>query len=88
MVPFEQAMDTDRWSRVAMEQIQAGSFFIVSHAYNMARIQPRYDEVAAAYARYAPRYEGDVEFDVRTLMQELVEQQAREQATEPVASPA
>jgi NAD(P)-dependent dehydrogenase (short-subunit alcohol dehydrogenase family) len=82
MVPFEQAMDTERWSRIAMEQIEAGSFYIVSHAYNMARIGPRYDEVAAAYARYAPRYEGDIEFDVRTLMQELVEQQAREQAEE------
>ncbi len=50
-----------------MPQILAGEFLIVSHAYNIVRIQARYEEIEAAYAKYAPRYQGDDEFDVRTL---------------------
>ena len=62
------AMDTDRFVDVAFEQLRAGHFFVVSHAYNKVRIDARHDEVSAAYDRYAPRYEGDDEFDVRTLI--------------------
>ena len=61
-------MDTDRYTDIAMAQIENGEFFIVSHAFNMTRIQARFDEVASAYGRYAPRYDGDDEFDIRTLM--------------------
>jgi len=66
-------MDTDRFTAVAMEQMKKGAFFIVSHAYNIARIDARHDEVAEAYAQHAPRYEGDDEFDVRTLSAKLGE---------------
>lgn len=61
-------MDTDEFAALAMKQILAGQFFVVSHAYNIVRIRARYEEIDAAYARYAPRYQGDDEFDVRTLM--------------------
>lgn len=64
---MEMGMDTDRFVAIAMKQIKAGEFFIVSHAYNIERINRRYDEIAKAYADYAPRYEGDEEFDIRTL---------------------
>ncbi len=67
------AMDTEHYVEIAMKQIKAGEFFIVSHAYNIERINNRYEEIAKAYAAYAPRYEGDVEFDVRTLMGKLQE---------------
>ena len=40
----------------------------MSHAYNIVRIRARYEEIEAAFAEYAPRYEGDDEFDLRTLM--------------------
>lgn len=60
-------MDTDRFAALAMTQILAGEFLIVSHAYNIVRIRSRYEEIEAAYAKYAPRYPGDKEFDVRTL---------------------
>jgi NAD(P)-dependent dehydrogenase (short-subunit alcohol dehydrogenase family) len=63
----ENGMDTDKFAAMAMEQILAEQFLIVSHAYNMQRIRPRHQEIEAAYARYAPRYPGDDEFDVRTL---------------------
>lgn len=60
-------MDTDRFVEIAMAQIKAGEFFIVSHAYNIERINARHDEIGKAFATYAPRYEGDDEFDVRSL---------------------
>jgi len=61
------AMETDRCTAIAMEQIKNGEFFIVSHAYNMVRINDRHAEISKAYERYAPRYKGDDEFDTRTL---------------------
>ena len=61
-------MDTDEFAELAMKQLLAGQFFVVSHAYNLVRIRARHEEIEAAYARYAPRYQGDDEFDVRTLM--------------------
>jgi NAD(P)-dependent dehydrogenase (short-subunit alcohol dehydrogenase family) len=61
-------MDTDAYAALAMEQLLAGEFFVVSHAYNIVRIRARMTELEAAYARYAPRYPGDDEFDLRTLM--------------------
>lgn len=61
-------MDTDTYTAIAMEQIKAGAFFIVSHAYNMVRIDARHGQIADAYARYAPRYDGDDEFDARSLI--------------------
>lgn len=65
---MRRGMDTDRYTDIAMTQIDNGEFFIVSHAFNMEHIQARFDEVASAYRRYAPRYEGDDEYDIRTLM--------------------
>lgn len=62
------AMDTDKYAEIAMEQIKNGEFFIVSHAYNIVRINERHDALVKAFERYAPRYDGDEEFDVRTLI--------------------
>lgn len=67
-------MDTDTFTAIAMKQIKEGKFFIVSHAYNMVRINDRYTEIREAYEKYAPRYESDAEFDVRTLMATMAEQ--------------
>ncbi len=61
------AMDTDRYSGIALEQIKNGEFFIVSHAHNMVHINKRHEEIAIAYDKYAPRYEGDEEFDLWTI---------------------
>ena len=68
-------MDTDKYTAIAMEQIKAGKFYIVSHAYNMVRIDDRYNEVKTAFETYAPRYENDSEFDVRTIYENMMEQQ-------------
>jgi NAD(P)-dependent dehydrogenase (short-subunit alcohol dehydrogenase family) len=60
-------MDTDKFAALVMQQIVAGEFFIVSHSYNIVRINARHAAVERAYASYAPRYDGDNEYDVRTL---------------------
>ena len=42
-----------------MPQLKAGKFYIVSHAYNMKRIDDRYNEIREAFVTYATRYAGD-----------------------------
>jgi NAD(P)-dependent dehydrogenase (short-subunit alcohol dehydrogenase family) len=63
----QEGMATDLYAEKVMSQILAGEFYIVSHAFNFVRIKARWREIESAFAKYAPRYEGDVEFDVRTL---------------------
>ncbi len=65
-------MDTDRYTTIAMKQLRAGEYYVVSHAYNMKRITDRYEEISQAYQTYAPRYDGDDEFDARTLMAKMM----------------
>lgn len=65
------AMDADKFASIVLEQVSAGEFYIVSHACNMEPIKQRYEEIAHAYERYAPRYSGDEEFDVRHLLSKL-----------------
>lgn len=63
----QEGMNTDVYAALVMEQLLAEEFYIVSHAFNFARISARWKEIEAAFKKYAPRYEGDDEFDVRTL---------------------
>ncbi len=70
---MDTAMDVERYVEIAWPQITAGEFFVVSHAYNMERINARHDRIGQAYATHAPRYDGDVEFDVRTFFAALTE---------------
>lgn len=62
------AMDTDEFAAIIYPQIKSGERFVVSHAYNKVRIAERMDAVEQAYDTYAPRYDGDDEFDVRTVI--------------------
>ena len=61
-------MKADDFAEIAKRQIQNGAHMIVSHSYNMVHIDKRYAELKDAYATYAPRYEGDQEYDVATLI--------------------
>jgi NAD(P)-dependent dehydrogenase (short-subunit alcohol dehydrogenase family) len=61
-------MDTDKFASLVLRQIGDGQFYIVSHAHNMVHIRERYAEIIRAFETYAPRYEGDEEFDIRTLL--------------------
>lgn len=67
------AMDTDEFVGICMPQIKAGAPYVVSHAYNMEHIAERYQAVKQAYDTYAPRYDGDDEYDVRTLIKKMAQ---------------
>jgi hypothetical protein len=45
--------------------MQAGEYYLVGHSYNIVRLRERIVEIEASYAQYAPRYDGDEEFDVQ-----------------------
>ena len=66
-----QGMDVDEFAGKVVEQLKAGEFYVVSHAYNRVRLDERHAGIAAAYDRYAPRYEGDGEFDIRLLIAKM-----------------
>ena len=68
------AMDADTFADKVVEQIRAGEFYVVTHSYNMVRIKPIHDKIEDAYARNAPRYEGDEEYDVPTLISKFQNQ--------------
>lgn len=61
----QRGMDADAFAKIIFAQMQAGEYYLVGHAYNIVRVRERIDELEAAYAQYAPRYEGDDEFDVQ-----------------------
>lgn len=61
-------MDTDKFVDITYQQMKNDEFYIVSHAYNIVNIEERYQEVSTAFARFAPRYENDIEFDVRAIV--------------------
>ena len=71
---MEHGMPTDEFIEKAMPQIKAGNFFVVTHAYNMVPITDRYEMLKAAFASYAPRYEGDQQYDVRTVVTPMLQQ--------------
>ena len=65
------AMDADTFAEKVVAQIAAGEFYVVTHAFNIERIKPIHDKIEDAYARNAPRYDGDDEYDVPTLIARL-----------------
>ncbi len=73
---MKHGMPTDEFIDIAMKQLKAGEFFVVSHAYNIERINERHDMLAKAYATYAPRYQADQQYDVRTFVQPILEKEA------------
>jgi NAD(P)-dependent dehydrogenase (short-subunit alcohol dehydrogenase family) len=69
-------MDADIFAAKIFEQMQAGEYYLVGHSYNIVRLRERIDELEAAYARYAPRYDGDEEFDVQINAAKIAEARA------------
>lgn len=65
------AMDADRFADIILPQMLARERFVVSHAHNTVRMHERVEALDAAYARSAPRYAGDEEYDVRTHIAQL-----------------
>lgn len=69
-------MEADKFAAIIFEQMQAGEYHLVGHAYNIVRIRERFDALEAAFARYAPRYDGDEEFDVQLYYARLAAERA------------
>lgn len=69
---LEGSMDTDEFTSLVMKELKAGERYVVTHAYNHVRMTERYDAISAVFAKYAPRYEGDDEYDVRTMIAKLL----------------
>ncbi len=67
-------MPTDQFIDIAMKQLKANEFYVVSHAYNIVRIDDKHNLLKSAYETYAPRYEGDSQYDVRLNFGPLLEQ--------------
>lgn len=70
------AMDPDVFAERIVPQMEAGAFYLVSHPYNVVRMEERWREVYDAYARYAPRTPGDDTQDVQLWAQRYREAQA------------
>lgn len=68
---MEPGMDTDRYAEIVIEQLEDGAFYVVSHAHNAVRIDERMAEVRGAFEKYAPRYDGDDEYDVRSVIAKM-----------------
>lgn len=67
----DHAMPAERYAEIILPQLAARERFVVSHAYNVVPMTERTDALEAAYARYAPRYDGDEEHDVRAYIARL-----------------
>jgi NAD(P)-dependent dehydrogenase (short-subunit alcohol dehydrogenase family) len=76
---MQYGMPTDEYIEIAMPQIKANEFFVVSHAYNMVRINEEHEQLKNAFETYAPRYEGDAQYDVRSFAGPILEQQLNHQ---------
>ncbi|MEO9636008.1 MAG: SDR family NAD(P)-dependent oxidoreductase [Parasphingorhabdus sp.] len=67
----DEAMDTDKFAATIFKQMQAGEFYLVSHAYNVVRMEERWAEVYGAYEKYAPRHDGDEVGDVQLWVERM-----------------
>ena len=63
---MQHGMPTEQFIEMTMPQLKANEFYVVSHAFNQVMLDKKHAVLSAAYSKYAPRYEGDVQYDVRT----------------------
>lgn len=73
-------MDTDRFAELVVEQMRENARFIVSHAYNRVGVDSRYEALCKAFEEYAPRYDGDDEYDPFVVAKRV---QADQQSQQP-----
>ena len=64
-------MEADDFAAMVLRQLKQGAFYVVSHAYNRVRLDERHAAIGAAFDQYAPRYEGDDEYDIREIVARL-----------------
>lgn len=64
----DRAMPAERFAAIVLPQVAARERFVVSHASNVDPFGERTAAIEDAYARNAPRYPGDEEYDVRAFI--------------------
>lgn len=72
------AMDAGRFAELILPQIAGRERFVVSHSYNAVRMRERIEALEDAFARNAPRYDGDEEFDVPLFVERMRSATARD----------
>jgi NAD(P)-dependent dehydrogenase (short-subunit alcohol dehydrogenase family) len=72
---MKHGMPTKQYIDIAMQQLKNNEFYVVSHAYNLERLEGRFNKLKNAFEKYAPRYEGDIQYDVRTVVKPILEEQ-------------
>ena len=72
---MQYGMPTEQFIELTMPQLKAGEFYVVSHAYNQVMIDRKHAALSAAFSKYAPRYEGDSQYDVRSNIGPILAQQ-------------
>jgi NAD(P)-dependent dehydrogenase (short-subunit alcohol dehydrogenase family) len=69
----DHAMPAERFAEIVLPQVAARERFVVSHACNVDPFGERTAAIENAYARNAPRYPGDEEYDVRSFIAKRTE---------------
>jgi hypothetical protein len=67
-------MDADNVGKRAVEGVQRGDFYIVTHPHNREYIVSRYNEILNAYDTQAPHFEGDEKYDVQKIFEQMMNQ--------------
>lgn len=65
---MKHGMPVEKFAEIVVPQLLARERFVVGHSYNSVRFHERIEALDEAFAEYAPRYDGDEEYDVRTVL--------------------
>ena len=60
----ENAMSADEAAAMVLQQIREDRFYLLTHPHVIEYARTRWEDVEAAFAEQAPRYEGDDKYDV------------------------
>ncbi|HMT43834.1 MAG TPA: SDR family NAD(P)-dependent oxidoreductase [Chakrabartia sp.] len=70
-------MPADEFAARIVDQMEAGEYYLVGHSYNAVRMEERWSEVREAFAKWAPREDGDEQYDVRLFFERLQAEKAK-----------
>ncbi len=67
----EHAMAADEAAAIVLQQIREDRFYLLTHPHVIDFARTRWEDVEAAFAEQAPRYEGDDRYDVAKVIARL-----------------
>ncbi len=74
----ENAMPADEAAGMVLQQIREGRFYLLTHPHVIEYARTRWNDIGAAFASQAPRYEGDDRYDVTKVIARIRAQQANQ----------